>query len=239
MILLLGALLLMAALSRRSGGPHDRALALVAPVPALPRTRAASGSRPWSTRSALPDDRPGDHRGHLSAAGRLVVPEQPRHDRRSTGGHDVAALPPTRPDRAATGRARRLLARLVGVHYPHDVIAGVLLGALVAAVATRCWRVRPARCYAGGPTAPTARHPAAQPLPPLTAAPDRRPRPASPPGAVDTPAASPPQRRRYSSGVATRRGRYSSGVATPAPSIKDLWCLSKAVCQVISPTTTP
>lgn len=52
-ILLLGALLLMAALSRRSGGPHDRALALIAPAPAL---LAFAGSEWFKT--VVDEDRP-------------------------------------------------------------------------------------------------------------------------------------------------------------------------------------
>ncbi len=136
-ILLLGALLLMAALSRRSGGPHDRALALIAPLPAL---LAYVGSeflktvvdeeRPCRTigraiiASACPP--PGDWSfpsNHATIAGALAVTTLLLSRRLG-----LIALP-----LAALGAFSRVF---VGVHYPHDVIAGVLFGALVAVVVT-------------------------------------------------------------------------------------------------------
>ncbi|MBG6068538.1 phosphatase PAP2 family protein [Micromonospora ureilytica] len=136
-ILLLGALLVMAALSRRSGGPHDRALALIAPLPAL---LAYLGSeffktvvdqeRPCRTigreiiAGACPP--PGDWSfpsNHATIAGALAVTTLLLNRRLG-----VVALPV-----AALGAFSRVF---VGVHYPHDVIAGVLFGALVAVAVT-------------------------------------------------------------------------------------------------------
>ncbi|MGW5558459.1 phosphatase PAP2 family protein [Micromonospora sp. NPDC003944] len=136
-ILLLGALLLMAALSRRSGGPHDRALALIAPVPAL---LAYVGSEFFKT--MVDEERPcrtiareiiagacpasGDWSfpsNHATVAGALAVTTLLLSRRLG-----LVALP-----LAALGAFSRVF---VGVHYPHDVVAGVLFGALVAVVAT-------------------------------------------------------------------------------------------------------
>ncbi|MBQ1012174.1 phosphatase PAP2 family protein [Micromonospora sp. M51] len=136
-ILILGALLLMAALSRRSGGPHDRALALIAPLPAI---LAYVGSeflktvvdeeRPCRTigreiiASACPP--PGDWSfpsNHATIAGALAVTTLLLSRRLGLVALPLAAL-------AAFSRV------FVGVHYPHDVIAGVLFGALVAVVIT-------------------------------------------------------------------------------------------------------
>ncbi|MBM0277303.1 phosphatase PAP2 family protein [Micromonospora tarensis] len=136
-ILLLGALLLLAALSRRSGGPHDRALALVAPLPAL---LAYAGSEWFKTvvdeerpcraigRAIIADacPPPGDWSfpsNHATIAGALAVTTLLISRRLGLVALPLAAL-------AAFSRV------FVGVHYPHDVIAGVLFGALVAVVAT-------------------------------------------------------------------------------------------------------
>ncbi|MDG4807159.1 phosphatase PAP2 family protein [Micromonospora sp. WMMD1120] len=136
-ILLLGALLLLAALSRWSGGPHGRALALIAPLPAV---LAYAGSewfktvvdeeRPCRTigRAIIADVCPptGDWSfpsNHATIAGALAVTTLLLSRRIG-----LVALP-----LAALGAFSRVF---VGVHYPHDVIAGVLFGALVAVVAT-------------------------------------------------------------------------------------------------------
>ncbi|MET8305427.1 phosphatase PAP2 family protein [Micromonospora sp. NPDC005173] len=136
-ILLLGALLLMAALSRLSGCPRDRALALVAPVPTL---LAYVGSE-W-IKTVVDEDRPcrtigsaiiagacpppGDWSfpsNHATLAGALAVTTLLLSTRFGLVALPLAAL-------AAFSRV------FVGVHYPHDVAAGVLFGALVAVLAT-------------------------------------------------------------------------------------------------------
>ncbi|MEV1315742.1 phosphatase PAP2 family protein [Micromonospora arborensis] len=136
-ILLLGALLLMAALSRRSGGPHDRALALVAPLPAL---LAYVGSEWFKT--VVDEDRPCRTIGRAIIAGTCPPPGDwsfPSNHSTVAGALAVTILLLSR----RLGLVALPLAALaafsrvfVGVHYPHDVIAGVLFGALVAVVAT-------------------------------------------------------------------------------------------------------
>ncbi|MBM0231569.1 phosphatase PAP2 family protein, partial [Micromonospora sp. STR1_7] len=135
-ILLLGALLLVAALSRLSGGPRDRALALVAPVPTL----LAYASSEW-LKTVVDEDRPcrtvgqailaacpppGDWSfpsNHSTIAGAVAVTTLLLSRRLGLIALPLAAL-------AAFSRV------FVGVHYPHDVAAGVLLGALFAALLT-------------------------------------------------------------------------------------------------------
>ncbi|PYC73348.1 hypothetical protein C7C45_06600 [Micromonospora arborensis] len=136
-ILLLGALLLLAALSRRSGGPHDRALALVAPLPAL---LAYAGSEWFKT--VVDEDRPCRTIGRAIIAGACPPPGDwsfPSNHSTVAGALAVTILLLSR----RLGLVALPLAALaafsrvfVGVHYPHDVIAGVLFGALVAVVAT-------------------------------------------------------------------------------------------------------
>ncbi|MEU8209158.1 phosphatase PAP2 family protein [Micromonospora sp. NPDC049044] len=135
-ILLLGALLVLAALTRRSGGPHDRALALVAPLPAL---LAYAGSE-W-LKTVVDEDRPCRTVGRAIIAGTCPPPGDfsfPSNHATIAGALAVTTLLLSR----RLGLVALPLAALaafsrvfVGVHYPHDVIAGVLLGALVAVVA--------------------------------------------------------------------------------------------------------
>ncbi|MGI5524911.1 phosphatase PAP2 family protein [Micromonospora sp. CA-259024] len=136
-ILLLGALLLVAALRRLAGGPHDRALALVAPVPAL---LAYAGSEWFKT--VVDEDRPCRAIGSAIIAGACPPPGDwsfPSNHSTVAGALAVTTLLLSR----RLGLVALPLAALaafsrvfVGVHYPHDVIAGVLFGALVAVVAT-------------------------------------------------------------------------------------------------------
>ncbi|MEV4654799.1 phosphatase PAP2 family protein [Micromonospora sp. NPDC049301] len=136
-ILLLGALLLMAVLSRLSGGPHDRALALVAPVPTL---LSYAGSEWFKT--VVDEDRPCRTVGRAIIAGSCPPPGDwsfPSNHATLAGALAVTTLLLSR----RLGLVALPLAVLaafsrvfVGVHYPHDVAAGLLLGALVAVLAT-------------------------------------------------------------------------------------------------------
>ncbi|MET8229483.1 phosphatase PAP2 family protein [Micromonospora sp. NPDC005298] len=136
-ILLLGALLVVAALSRLSGGPRDRALALIAPVPTL---LAYAGSE-W-LKTLVDEDRPCRTIGRAIIAGACPPPGDwsfPSNHATIAGALAVTTLLLSR----RLGLVALPLAALaafsrvfVGVHYPHDVAAGVLLGALVAALLT-------------------------------------------------------------------------------------------------------
>ncbi|WP_433389158.1 phosphatase PAP2 family protein [Micromonospora sp. KLBMP9576] len=138
-ILLLGALWLIAAVSRLRGGPRDRAYVLVSPVPVV---LAYGCSELWKT--VVDQERPcralatelaiianecpptGDWSfpsNHSTIAGGLAVAILLLSRRLGLVAVPLAAL-------AAFSRT------FVGVHYPHDVLAGVLLGALFAAVLT-------------------------------------------------------------------------------------------------------
>lgn len=167
-ILLLGALLLMAALSRRSGGPHDRALALVAPLPAL---LAYAGSEWFKT--VVDEERPCRTIGRAIIAGTCPPPGDwsfPSNHATIAGALAVTTLLLSRRlglialPLAALGAFSRVF---VGVHYPHDVIAGVLFGALVAAVATpllarptsEVLRRRADRTDSRAPNLPSRSHP--------------------------------------------------------------------------------
>ncbi|TNH30765.1 phosphatase PAP2 family protein [Micromonospora orduensis] len=136
-ILLLGALLVVAALSRLSGGPRDRALALVSPLPTL---LAYAGSE-W-LKTVVDEDRPCRTVGRAIIAGACPPPGDwsfPSNHATIAGALAVTTLLLSR----RLGLVALPLAALaafsrvfVGVHYPHDVAAGVLLGGLVAALLT-------------------------------------------------------------------------------------------------------
>ncbi|MCM0678010.1 phosphatase PAP2 family protein [Micromonospora phytophila] len=138
-ILLLGALLLVAAVSRLGGTARDRAYALVAPVTVV----LAYGCSEW-LKTVVDQDRPcraataelaiiaggcpptGDWSfpsNHATIAGALAAATLLLSRRLGLVALPVAAL-------AAFSRT------FVGVHYPHDVVAGALLGALVAVLLT-------------------------------------------------------------------------------------------------------
>ncbi|MFY1618741.1 phosphatase PAP2 family protein [Micromonospora sp. WMMD736] len=136
-ILLLGALLVTAALRRLAGSPHQRALALVAPLPTL---LAYAGSE-W-LKTVVDEDRPCRTIGRAIIAGTCPPPGDysfPSNHATLAGALAVTILLLSR----RLGLIALPLAVLaafsrvfVGVHYPHDVAAGLLLGALVALVAT-------------------------------------------------------------------------------------------------------
>ncbi|MCX5068602.1 phosphatase PAP2 family protein [Micromonospora lupini] len=136
-ILLLGALLVVAALRRLAGGPHDRALALVAPLPTL----LAYASSEW-LKTVVDEDRPCRTVGRAIIAGTCPPPGDwsfPSNHATLAGALAITTLLLSR----RLGLVALPLAVLaafsrvfVGVHYPHDVAAGLLLGALVAMVAT-------------------------------------------------------------------------------------------------------
>ncbi|WP_435207719.1 phosphatase PAP2 family protein [Micromonospora sp. bgisy143] len=136
-ILLLGALLVTAALRRLAGGPHNRALALVAPLPTL----LAYASSEW-IKTMVDEDRPCRTIGRAIIAGACPPPGDysfPSNHATLAGALAVTTLLLSR----RLGLVALPLAVLaafsrvfVGVHYPHDVAAGLLLGALVALVAT-------------------------------------------------------------------------------------------------------
>jgi membrane-associated phospholipid phosphatase len=138
-ILLLGALLVLAALSRLIGGDlRDRALALAAPVAVVLAYGASEGLK-----SVVAEDRPcrgpaglvilADHcpavgdwsfpSNHATIAGALAATTLLLHRRIGLAGVPLALL-------AAFSRV------FVGVHYPHDVAIGLLLGALVGTLLT-------------------------------------------------------------------------------------------------------
>ncbi|MGK5677367.1 phosphatase PAP2 family protein, partial [Micromonospora sp. URMC 106] len=138
-ILLLGALWLVAAVSRLGGGPRDRAYALVTPVAVV----LAYGCSE-ALKTVVDQERPcravatelaivasecpptGDWSfpsNHSTIAGGLAVATLLLSRRVGWVALPVAVL-------AAFSRT------FVGVHYPHDVVAGVLLGAAVTALLT-------------------------------------------------------------------------------------------------------
>ena len=138
-ILLLGVLLVVAALTRVFGGDlRGRALALAAPVSVL---LAYAGSE--GIKTLVAEDRPcrspadlvivaghcppvGDWSfpsNHATIAGALAAATLLLHRRLGLVAVPLAVL-------AAVSRT------FVGVHYPHDVAAGLLLGALVGTLVT-------------------------------------------------------------------------------------------------------
>ncbi|MGS2613892.1 phosphatase PAP2 family protein [Micromonospora sp. LZ34] len=137
-ILLLGALLLAAAVARHRGGPRDRAVALLAPLSVVLAYGCSEGLK-----SVVDQERPcraladvvivasscpptGDWSfpsNHSTIAGALAAVTLLLSRRLGLIALPLAAL-------AAFSRT------FVGVHYPHDVVAGALLGALVATVVT-------------------------------------------------------------------------------------------------------
>ncbi|MGK5737484.1 phosphatase PAP2 family protein [Micromonospora sp. URMC 103] len=131
-ILLLGALLLVAAVTRLGGGPRDRALALVSPVPVV----LAYGCSEW-LKTVVDEDRPCRAATRAIIAGTCPPPGDwsfPSNHATIAGALAVATLLLSR----RVGLVALPLAALaafsrtfVGVHYPHDVAAGALLGALV------------------------------------------------------------------------------------------------------------
>jgi undecaprenyl-diphosphatase len=166
-LLLLGLLLLVAAVPRLLGADvRGRALALTAP----PAVLLAYGGSEW-IKTLVAEDRPcrspaslvilagqcppvGDWSfpsNHAAIAGALAAGTLLLHRRLGLVAAGLAVL-------AAFSRT------FVGVHYPHDVAAGLLLGALVVALAAPLaarpvaealrWRVRRA---ATRPLAPPAR----------------------------------------------------------------------------------
>ncbi|MFI7431679.1 phosphatase PAP2 family protein [Micromonospora sp. NPDC049836] len=138
-IVLLGVLLVLAALTRLVGGDvRDRALALAAPVTVVLAYGASEGLK-----SLVAEDRPcrspaglmivaghcpavGDWSfpsNHATIAGALAATTLLLHRRYGLLAVPLAVL-------AALSRV------FVGVHYPHDVAAGLLLGALLGTVLT-------------------------------------------------------------------------------------------------------
>ncbi|OKI73957.1 phosphatase PAP2 family protein [Micromonospora sp. CB01531] len=138
-ILLLGVLMVLAALTRLvGGGVRGRALALAAPVTVLLSYGASEGLK-----DLIAEDRPcrspadlvivaghcppvGDWSfpsNHATIAGALAATTLLLHRRIGLVAAPLALL-------AALSRT------FVGVHYPHDVAAGLLLGVLVGALLT-------------------------------------------------------------------------------------------------------
>ncbi|WP_428962613.1 phosphatase PAP2 family protein [Micromonospora fluostatini] len=137
-IILLGLLWLLAAWRRLGGGPRDRALVLVTPVLVVLAYGGSEGLKVLADQ-----DRPcrlltdlaivADHcpptgdwsfpSNHSTIAGALAAATLLLHRRLGWYAVPLAAL-------AAFSRV------YVGVHYPHDVVAGVLLGAVVVTAFT-------------------------------------------------------------------------------------------------------
>lgn len=138
-ILLLGLLLVLAALSRLVGGNlRDRALALTAPVAVVVAYGASEGLK-----SLVAEDRPcrspadlvivaghcpaaGDWSfpsNHATIAGALAATTLLLHRRFGLLAVPLAVL-------AAVSRV------FVGLHYPHDVAVGLLLGAVIGTLLT-------------------------------------------------------------------------------------------------------
>ncbi|MEH1099182.1 phosphatase PAP2 family protein [Micromonospora sp. CPCC 205561] len=138
-ILLLGALWLVAAVSRLRGGPLDRAYALVSPVAVV----LAYGCSE-ALKTVVDQERP----CRAVATDLAIIASEcpptgdwsfPSNHATIAGGLAVATLLLSR----RVGLVALPLAVLaafsrtfVGVHYPHDVVAGILLGALFAALLT-------------------------------------------------------------------------------------------------------
>ncbi|MEH0935765.1 phosphatase PAP2 family protein [Micromonospora psammae] len=136
-ILLLGALFLLAAVPRlRHGGARQRAVALVAPVTVVLAYASSEGLK-----LVFDQDRP--CRGAIDiVAARCPPPGDwsfPSNHATIAGALAAATLLLSRRlglVAAVLALVAALSRVFVGVHYPHDVGAGLLLGALLAAVAT-------------------------------------------------------------------------------------------------------
>ncbi|MER7888854.1 phosphatase PAP2 family protein [Micromonospora sp. NPDC094482] len=136
-VLLLGVLLLVAAFTRLGGGPRDRALALVAPIPVV----LAYGCSEW-LKTVVDEDRPCRAATRAIIAGSCPPPGDwsfPSNHSTIAGALAVATLLLSRRFGLVAAPIAALAAfsrTFVGVHYPHDVVAGVLLGALVVLLVT-------------------------------------------------------------------------------------------------------
>ncbi|MEV5764217.1 phosphatase PAP2 family protein [Micromonospora sp. NPDC052213] len=138
-ILLLGALWLVAAVSRLGGGPRSRAYALVTPVAVV----LAYGCSE-ALKVVVDQERPcravatelAIIAGHCPPTGDWSFPS---NHSTIAGGLAVATLLLSRRVGLVAVPVAALAAfsrTFVGVHYPHDVVVGVLLGALVTALLT-------------------------------------------------------------------------------------------------------
>ncbi|MFG1949902.1 phosphatase PAP2 family protein [Micromonospora sp. NPDC048830] len=137
-IILLGALLVVAAAPRLGAGPRRLALALAAPVAVVLAYGASE-----LLKSLVDEDRPCRTpadlviiAGHCPPAGDWSFPS----NHSTIAGALAAVILLLSPRLAWYAVPLAVLAAFsrtfVGVHYPHDVVAGLLLGALVGTVGT-------------------------------------------------------------------------------------------------------
>ncbi|BCL15114.1 phosphatase PAP2 family protein [Micromonospora sagamiensis] len=134
-VVLLGLLFLLAAGRRFGGTSRDRAAALVAPVPVV----LAYGLSEW-IKTLVDQERPCRAltdltivAGHCPPTGDWSFPS----NHSTIAGALAATILLLRPRLGLLAVPLALLAAFsrtfVGVHYPHDVVGGVLLGGLVGA----------------------------------------------------------------------------------------------------------